>query len=108
MNNFHEELKLKSCFHIAGIIGLDGLPRKYKYPNSKEKQTITENHFLWVLNNPNPSNFSILFYFYPIQVKSYHFYLNSFSIIKDFLKIFLQYTIKTDILRYLLKILMKF
>lgn len=69
MQNFQEELKAKSCFQISGIIALDGVHQKKRFPNSKEKLTITEHHFLWVLNNPNLSYLCILFYFYPIQVK---------------------------------------
>lgn len=68
MQKFQDELKQKSCFQISGLIGLDGELKKHKYPRSKEKLVITEHHFLWVLNNPQTTHFSILFYFYPIQV----------------------------------------
>ena len=68
MQSFLEELKIKSCFQIGGIIALDGVPKRRKFPNMKAKLKITEHHFLWILNNPNLSCFSILFYFYPIQV----------------------------------------
>ena len=71
MQNFQEELKIKSIFEISGIVAIDGVPKRRKYPNSKEKLKITEHHFLWILNNPNLSSFSIFFYFYPIQVLSF-------------------------------------
>ena len=68
MQNFQDELKIKSCFKINGIIAIDGVPKRKKYPNNKEKLKITEHHFLWIFKNPNLFSFSIFFYFYPIQV----------------------------------------
>lgn len=71
MQTFQEELKLKSCFKINGMIAINGVPKRKKYPNGKEKLKITEHHFLWNCKNPNLSFFSIFFYFYPIQVLSF-------------------------------------
>lgn len=68
MKKISEELKAKSCFQISGMLGLDGTLKKKRFPGHKRKLLITEHHFLWVLNEPNPSHFIILFHFYPIQV----------------------------------------
>lgn len=73
MNKFSSQLQQKSCFQIAGIIGLNGTPQKNKFPGYKKKKVITEQHFLWEINNPNESHFLIFFHFHPIQVHLFYF-----------------------------------
>lgn len=61
------ELKSQASFQIDGIIALDGVSNNRKFPFLSSKPIITEHNFMWMIENPDHKNFSIFFYFYPIQ-----------------------------------------
>lgn len=62
-----KELKSQADFQIDGILALDGLSNNQNFPFLSSKPIITEHNFMWVIENPDPKNFAIFFYFYPIQ-----------------------------------------